>query len=101
MGSPQLPQQPRAARRASRAIGLHHTSRNVPVAPQRLHRLIVVAGAGGLVEQGAPGVLVLQDGTEGETCGDMSCRRKAMKQEHPPGLLNFREQVMVQWLNST
>ena len=48
------------------AQSLHHTTRNVPVAPQRLHRLIVVAGAGGLVEQGAPGVLVLQD-TSGES----------------------------------
>ena len=62
----QLPQQ-------IQALGLHHTSGNVPVAPQGLHRFIVVAGPGGLVEQGAPGVLVLQEpkGRHVENCGDM------------------------------
>merc|ERR1719382_817117 len=40
---------------------LHHAPRDVPVAPQGLHGLVVVARPGGLVEERAPGVLVLAD----------------------------------------
>merc|ERR1712050_390814 len=40
---------------------LHHPARDVPVAPQRLHRLVVVPRPRGLVEERAPGVLVLAD----------------------------------------
>merc|ERR1719270_2340046 len=38
---------------------LHHAARDVPVAPQGLHGLVIVARARGLVEQWPPGVLVL------------------------------------------
>merc|ERR1719512_331389 len=38
---------------------LHHAPRDVPVAPQGLHGLVVVPGSRGLVEERAPGVLVL------------------------------------------
>mmetsp|Transcript_79239 Transcript_79239/g.222165 ORF Transcript_79239/g.222165 Transcript_79239/m.222165 type:complete len:212 (-) Transcript_79239:2-637(-) len=38
---------------------LHHAPRDVPIAPQRLDGLVVVARPGGLVEEGAPRVLVL------------------------------------------
>merc|ERR1712039_322628 len=37
---------------------LHHAPGDVPVAPQRLHRLVVVARPRGLVEERAPSVLV-------------------------------------------
>merc|ERR1712183_502421 len=40
---------------------LHHASGNVPIAPQGLNRLVVVAWAGSLVEKGTPRVLVLAD----------------------------------------
>merc|ERR1719330_1899805 len=40
---------------------LHHAPRDVPVAPQGLHGLVVVPGPRGLVEERAPGVLVLAD----------------------------------------
>merc|ERR1719270_626878 len=38
---------------------LHHAARDVPVAPQGLHSLVIVARARGLVEQRPPGILVL------------------------------------------
>merc|ERR550532_2204694 len=40
---------------------LHHAPRDVPVTPQGLHRLVVVPWPRGLVEERAPGVLVLAD----------------------------------------
>merc|ERR1719203_826760 len=40
---------------------LHHAPRDVPITPQRLHGLVVVARARRLVEQWAPRVLVLAD----------------------------------------
>merc|ERR1712056_129614 len=38
---------------------LHHAPRDIPIAPQGLHSLVVVAGAGSLVEERSPCVLVL------------------------------------------
>merc|ERR1719491_1099199 len=38
---------------------LHHASRDIPIAPERLHGLVVVSWAGRLVEEWAPCVLVL------------------------------------------
>merc|ERR1719491_2269246 len=38
---------------------LHHASRDVPIAPQRLHGLVVVSRPGRLVEERAPSILVL------------------------------------------
>merc|ERR1719168_55082 len=40
---------------------LHHAPRDVPVAPQRLHRLVVIAWTRCFVEQWSPRVLVLAD----------------------------------------
>mmetsp|Transcript_105621 Transcript_105621/g.286708 ORF Transcript_105621/g.286708 Transcript_105621/m.286708 type:complete len:209 (+) Transcript_105621:97-723(+) len=40
---------------------LHHAPRDVPVAPQRLNRLVVIARTRCLVEQWSPRVLVLAD----------------------------------------
>merc|ERR1719329_493050 len=37
---------------------LHHASRNVPVTPQRLNRLIVITRAGSLVEQWTPRIFI-------------------------------------------
>merc|ERR1712050_34963 len=38
---------------------LHHAPRDVPIAPQRLHGLVIITGAGGLVEERSPCILVL------------------------------------------
>merc|ERR1711972_458086 len=38
---------------------LHHAPRNIPIAPQGLHRLVVVARPRGLVEEWPPSVFVL------------------------------------------
>merc|ERR1711920_159359 len=40
---------------------LHHAPRDVPITPERLHCLVVIARPRCLVEQGPPRVLVLAD----------------------------------------
>merc|ERR1712039_407467 len=40
---------------------LHHASRDVPIAPQRLHSLVIIARPRSLVEERPPSVLVLTD----------------------------------------
>ena len=62
---------------------LHHTSWNVPVAPQGFHGFIIIAGPGGLVEQRAPGVLVLN---EWRVDAHGPNKRNCLQREHGAGM---------------